>query len=310
MQNSSISNDETAANIHSDFSEVHFSASDGLSLYARDYGRDNADTAASNPVVCLPGLTRNSADFHKLALHLSQNDVAPRRIICFDYRGRGNSAWDKEKTNYNILVEADDVLAGCAALGVKHADFIGTSRGALIIMALAAIRPAVLSAVVLNDCGPVIEGAGLAQILAYQDRLKSVKTLAEAADAFKALQGGAFSALADEDWHDQAASLFAMKGGKLKSNFDPAIIEMLRDVDLNTPLPTLWPQFDGLIHLPMLVIRGANSSLLSTKTVEEMAEHHPGMQHVEVEGQGHAPMLHIGALPDIIYDFLQKAAHQ
>lgn len=85
---------------------------------------------------------------------------------------------------------------------------------------------------------------------------------------------------------------------------------MLRDVDLNTPLPTLWPQFDGLKHLPMLTIRGANSSLLSVKTVEEMAEHHPGMKHFEVEGQGHAPMLHIGALPKVIYDFLQQAGRQ
>lgn len=155
MQDSDISKDEAAT--AAEFEAMHYSASDGLMLYVRDYGRDNPATATSNPVVCLPGLTRNSADFHRLAISLSQSVEAPRRVLCFDYRGRGNSAWDNEKSNYNILVEADDILSGCAALGLKHADFIGTSRGALIIMALAAIRPAVLSAVILNDCGPVIE---------------------------------------------------------------------------------------------------------------------------------------------------------
>ncbi len=299
MQSDSNSDPEAA------YDEVRFSAGDGLQLYARLYG--HPDALHKTPVVCLPGLTRNSADFHRLALHLSSDEAAPRRVICFDLRGRGKSQRDKNKDNYIIQVEADDVLSGCAAFGIKHAVFIGTSRGALIIHALAAIRPGVLAAAVLNDAGPVVDGAGLAQIMAYQDRLAAPRSLDEAAALLKETQGRAFPALSEEDWMDYVRPMFVEKAGKLIQNFDPAIIGMLRGIDLNAPLPTLWPQFEGLRDIPLQTIRGENSSLLSAETVDEMVRRHGAMETITATGQGHAPVLHLGDLPKDIAAFVSKA---
>ncbi|MEM6462953.1 MAG: alpha/beta hydrolase [Pseudomonadota bacterium] len=289
------------------FDQVTFSASDGLRLAARDYGRGRPGTENHHTVVCLPGLTRNSADFHYIAQILSQSEVAPRRVVCFDYRGRGLSERDKNSANYNIQTEADDVLAGCAALGIKHAAFIGTSRGALIIHVLAALRPGIMTAAILNDAGPVIEGAGLAQIMAYHDRLTSQTSVYELAMKMKAIQGSAFPVLSDADWQDMAEASFEVKEGKVSPKFDRALVTMLRSIDLNTPLPTLWPQFDGLRHIPLLTIRGENSSLLLDKTVDEMAKRHGSMRRFTAPGQGHAPILHIDGLPREIASFLNEA---
>ncbi|WP_419910424.1 alpha/beta fold hydrolase [Hoeflea sp.] len=299
--------DRVATRIEPGFEQVYFSASDGTKLAARDYGRGRPGTEQHATVVCLPGLTRNGADFHDLALILSRSEAAPRRVVSFDYRGRGLSDWDKHKSNYNIQIEAEDVLSGCAALAVKHAAFIGTSRGALIIHVLAAMRPGIMSAAILNDAGPVIEGAGLAQIMAYHDRIKEPANLLQVAETLKNLQGAAFSALSNQDWRDLAAASFEEKDGKVVGRFDPALIEMLHAVDLNVPLPTAWPQFDGLRNIPLLAIRGENSSLLSQATVDEMSSRNPDMLCHTAPGQGHAPLLHVGELPKVIAAFLRDA---
>ncbi len=299
---------ETADTPVTEYREVYFSATDGLKLYARVYGAPVADPEAM-PVVCLPGLTRNSADFHKLALDLTSSQPG-RRVVCFDSRGRGKSDWDREKANYILQVETDDVLAGCAALGIKHAVFIGTSRGALLIHALAAMRPGMLAGAILNDAGPVIDGAGLAQIMAYQERLASPNSVEEAAKQLKDIQRKAFSVLSDEDWMDYARPMFVERKGKLVGNFDPAIVEALRAVDLSVPLPTLWPQFEGLRNVPLMTIRGENSTLLSEETLAEMARRHPRMETVIAEGQGHAPFLHLGQLPRKIAVFVSAADHR
>ncbi|MGZ2423499.1 pimeloyl-ACP methyl ester carboxylesterase [Rhizobium laguerreae] len=149
------------------FQERFYTSSDGLRLYARDYRPDQAAAAGRLPVICLPGLTRNTRDFHPLALLLSRDTTMPRRVIALDSRGRGNSAWDENKANYNLAIEAGDVLAACAALGIERAIFIGTSRGGLILHLIAATRPDLLEAVILNDIGPVLEAEGLARIRDY-----------------------------------------------------------------------------------------------------------------------------------------------
>ena len=102
-------------------------------------------------------------------------------------------------------------------------------------------------------------------------------------------------------------ALYRRDNGVPTPDFDPKLLNMLRDFDLNKPLPELWPQFDGLAAIPLLAIRGANSKLLSEKTLAEMARRHPDCQAVTVEGQGHAPLLETGALPQIIRDFISRA---
>jgi pimeloyl-ACP methyl ester carboxylesterase len=286
------------------FKDAFYSAPDGLKLHARIYGGPSDSTL---PVVCLPGLTRNARDFHDLALVLSGDPAQPRRVIAFDYRGRGLSAYDPDWKNYTVAIEAGDIVAGLTALGIEHAAFIGTSRGGLIIHVLAATRPAALKAVVLNDIGPVVEGEGLAHIRAYLERAPKPRTFADAVAIQRAAHGSAFAALEDADWSRMVDALYRWDNGALTPDFDPKLLNMLRDFDLNKPLPELWPQFDGLAAIPLLAIRGANSKLLSAKTLTEMAGRHPDCQAVTVDGQGHAPMLETGALPQMIRDFIGRA---
>ncbi|RVD30332.1 MULTISPECIES: alpha/beta hydrolase [unclassified Mesorhizobium] len=287
------------------FSDFFYDAPDGLRLHARIYGEINSGRW---PVVCLPGLTRNARDFHELALRLSIR--AGRKVVAFDYRGRGQSAYDPDIGHYNVGIEAGDILAGLAALGIEDAGFIGTSRGGLIIHVLGAIAPAVLKAVVLNDIGPVIETQGLAHIRSYLDGAPKPKTFAEALNAQREVHGGDFPALAEADWERMVSALFRETDAGLMPDFDPRLVDTLAGLDFSKPLPDLWPQFEALAAVPLLAIRGANSKLLSSATLEEMRERHPGMEAITVEGQGHAPFLETGTLPIAIAAFLDRAEIQ
>ena len=284
-------------------SNFFYVASDGLKLHACVYGGANSGRW---PVVCLPGLTRNARDFHELALRLSTG-ANPRKVVAFDYRGRGQSAYDPDVGHYNVSVEAGDILAGLAALGIEEAAFIGTSRGGLIIHVLGALRPATLKAIVLNDIGPVIELPGLAHIQSYLERAPKPKTFAEAMDAQRNVHGKDFPMLSDADWTRMVGALYRETNLGLLPDFDPKLVETVAGLDLSQPLPALWPQFDALTAIPLLAIRGANSKLLSAGTLDEMQKRHPGMETITVEEQGHAPFLETGGLPVAIAAFLDRA---
>lgn len=286
------------------FSDFFHTAPDGLRLHARIYGETNSGTW---PVVCLPGLTRNARDFHELALYLSQRADNPRKVIAFDYRGRGLSAYDPDISHYNVGIEAGDILAGLAVLDIAEAAFIGTSRGGLVIHVLGALRPAALKAIVLNDIGPVIEAAGLAHIQTYLDPAPKHKSRTEAIEAQRVAHGADFPALAEADWDRMVSALYRETDQGLLPDFDPRLVDTVAGLDLSKPLPDLWPQFEALVAIPLLAIRGANSKLLSVETLEEMGKRHPGMEAITVEGQGHAPFLDTGYLPGAIAAFLLKA---
>ena len=287
----------SATKTETSFQERRFSASDGLQLYARDYGHRNPETKMSLPIVCLPGLSRNSRDFHLLATRLSTQPEKPRRVVALDYRGRGFSDWDTDKRRYQLPVEADDVLSACAALDIPRAIFIGTSRGGLILHLLASMRPALLAAIVLNDIGPVIEITGLLQIRQYLEAQQSLQSWEEATESLKRVHGAAFPTLDDTDWRDMAEAIFRKKNGGIVANFDPALIEPLKSLDANTQVPDLWALFQGFQAIRLMTIRGENSSILSPATFAEMGERHPGMRSVTAFGQGHAPLLH---RPDLL----------
>ncbi|MDQ2633586.1 MAG: alpha/beta hydrolase [Pseudomonadota bacterium] len=286
------------------FSDFFYSAPDGLKLHACIYGEPTTDAV---PVVCLPGLSRNARDFHELALYLSRREERPRQVVVFDYRGRGLSAYDRNWKNYDVRVEAADVVAGLIAAGVEKAHFIGTSRGGLIIHGLGSLRPTVLKSVVLNDIGPVVEGEGLAQIRSYLERSPKPGNMAEAAAIQRAAHGAAFPALGEADWQRLADAIYRDRNGRPVADFDPALLKVVRTFDLDKPIPAIWRLFEALRGFPMLVIRGANSKLLSAATLAEMAHRHPNCQTVTVEGQGHPPMLETGDLPQTIATFLDRA---
>ena len=286
------------------FSDRFYSSSDGLQLHLRLYGDGNN---AAQPVICLPGLTRNARDFHELALYLSRHAETPRKVVAFDYRGRGRSAFDRNWQNYNIVVEAGDIIAGLVATGIERGHFIGTSRGGLIIHMLGGMRPTLRGSVVLNDVGPVLEGEGLAHIRSYLTRAPRAATMADAIAVQRAAHGAAFPALDDDDWKRFTAAIYREQSGKPQRDFDPALLKTIKGLNLNRPLPDMWQQFEGLCGVPMLAIRGENSKLLSKATLEAMAKRHPDCQTVVVEGQGHPPMLETGTLPETITAFLARA---
>ena len=285
------------------FEDFWYSSTDGLKLHARVYGAPNGRL----PVICLPGLTRNAADFHELAIHLSSHPEQPRQVVAFDYRGRGRSAYDPNWRNYDVLIETGDILAGLTALDIAHGAFVGTSRGGLIVMVLAAMRPTALKAVVLNDIGPVADGAGLAQIRSYLERAPKPRSMGDAIAIQRTANGQAFPALTDADWERLVRAIYREEKGGVVADFDPALLNTLKGIDLSKPLPTMWPQFMGLAKVPVLAIRGENSRLLSAETLREMGSRHPRMETVTVKGQGHAPLLETAGLPDRIAAFLAKA---
>lgn len=264
-------------------------ARDGLRLHVRDY--IPTAPARALPVVCLPGLARTAADFHALALDLVADEKRPRRVLAVDYRGRGASERDRNWRNYDVRVELDDLMQALAALGVERAIFIGTSRGGLITMAMAAARPAAIAAAVLNDIGPVIEARGLMRIRGYIGKLPSPRTIEEAVDILRRLQDAQFPELTDAEWHEMAAATWRQDAdGRLLPDYDPALLKTLEALDLESKLPELWPLFGGLAGVPVLALRGANSDILSPDTLARMRAAHERLEAVEIPAQGHAPL--------------------
>jgi pimeloyl-ACP methyl ester carboxylesterase len=288
----------------SGFFDRTISATDGLKLHVRDYTGDETATKIRTPVFCLPGLTRNARDFHQLALLLSQDAASPHRVITLDARGRGASEWDEDKSHYNLVIEAQDVLTVCAALGIEQAIFIGTSRGGLVLHMIAASRPDILKAVILNDIGPVLEKSGLADIRDYLNRDKKPVNWDEAVKILRENHGRAFTALGEDDWRDMACAIYASRDGKPVADYDPAIAAQMQALDLEAPIPDLWSQFQGFHEIPLMVIRGENSKLLTQATTDEMKTRHPGTVVKVAQGQGHAPILHLGDIPKTIQGFI------
>jgi pimeloyl-ACP methyl ester carboxylesterase len=254
----------------------NFQTSDGISLYYRDEGE-------GLPLLCLAGLTRDGRDFDFVAPHLEGV-----RLIRLDYRGRGQSDWAPHET-YQIPVEGRDALELLDHLGLEKAAILGTSRGGLIAMVLAATAKARLMGVALNDIGPEIAGPGLKVIEGYLGRKPPQKTLAEVAQRRAEVMTG-FVGVSEARWLEEAERLFVQTDQGLELTYDPK----LRDAVLGggaQPAPDLWPLFDALEALPLCALRGGNSDLLTPECFAEMRRRRPDMIATEVKGRGHIPFL-------------------
>jgi pimeloyl-ACP methyl ester carboxylesterase len=261
---------------------------DGLKLHVQTFG---SRAAGGAPIVCLPGLARTCADFGPLARALSSGREPPRHVIALDYRGRGRSEHDRNPANYNLATELADLLAVITALDLEPAVFIGTSRGGILAMLLAAARPTAIAGVLLNDIGPVIEVQGLARIKSYVGHLPAPTSFSDAAAILRRLFAAQFPKLAEDDWMAFARRSFEERDGRLLPTYDVKIAVALEGIDLAQPPPPLWAQFDALAGVPVMVVRGANSDLLSRATVAAMRERRPDLIAIEVPDQGHPPLL-------------------
>ncbi len=254
----------------------HFQTSDGLRLAFDDQGH-------GLPLLCLSGLTRNREDFDTV-LGLSQRV----RLIRLDYRGRGSSD-HADWRSYTIAREAQDVVELLDHLDVPQTAILGTSRGGLIAMLLAVTHRNRLLGVMMNDIGPEMDPAGLTAIKGYIGIRPRYATFEDAAaDLQKALAAG-FPDVTLPQWQMFARRVYRQTSDGLDLRYDPELRQsVLASV---SPAADLWPLFDALAGLPVAVLRGANSNLLSAKTLAEMARHHPGLMSATVPGRGHVPFL-------------------
>lgn len=253
-----------------------FTASDGTRLAYADEG-------TGLPLLCLSGLTRTMADFDYIAPHLP-----PLRLIRMDYRGRGQSQWTGAAT-YTVPQEAKDALELLDHLGVDRAAVLGTSRGGLIAMLLAATARARLLGVAFNDIGPAIDRPGLERIFDYLGRNPAAKDHDTLVTALPRLMPG-FANVPESRWRAEAQKHYVPTGRGLGITYDPA----LRDAFIagfEGPAFDAWPLFDALDGLPITLIRGANSDLLSVATAAEMRRRRPDMGFAEVPDRAHIPFL-------------------
>ncbi|HRW16175.1 alpha/beta hydrolase [Amaricoccus sp.] len=256
-----------------------FVTSDGLSLAYTDEGE-------GLPVLCLPGLTRNGADFDELAAALKGR----YRLIRLTLRGRGASDRDPDPTNYNVGIEARDVVEFLDHLGLKRVMIVGTSRGGLIAMVLAATAKDRLAGVLLNDVGPELAPEGLANILSYLGIEPKAKSYEEAVEALKKRMGARFPGLTDAKWTSLARRWFDEGPEGLVLNYDARIRDNIEAI-AGQAAPDMWPLFDALDGVPLAVVRGMNSDLLTAETVEKMRERRRDLIVGEVPDRGHVPFL-------------------
>lgn len=263
--------------------DIHFTSRDGLALYGRDYPASDEAT----PILCLAGLTRNVRDFEPLAAWLA----GKRRLITMDYRGRGRSAYADPLT-YRPDIELGDALGLLDHLGIDRANVIGTSRGGIIAMIMAAQYPQRLKSVVLNDVGPVIERVSLTRIRRYLGKALAFENWDDAVAALKDSNPG-FESLSDAEWLSFARRVFIEKNGRISHDYDLRLAETFpSDADIEkADSPDLWPLFEALLAFPVMVLRAEHSDLLSAETVARMEKRHPRLAAYTIKDRGHVPFL-------------------
>lgn len=273
----------------------HFIANDGLKL-AYDVQGEGA------PLLCLPGLTRNMEDFDPVVA-----DFADRaEVIRMDFRGRGASDYGDPAT-YSVPQEALDVVHLLDHLGLEKAAILGTSRGGLVAMMLAGTAKARLSGVILNDIGPEIMPEGLANIMDYIGRLPAQKTLAEVAEALPRFYADSFRNVPPATWAVMAGRLYTEGPDGLALRYDPKLREAVAPAFApDAPEADLWPLFDAMDGLPLGLIRGAGSNILSAETTAEMRRRRPDMLFAELPDRGHVPFLDEPPCTHLISDFLDR----
>jgi pimeloyl-ACP methyl ester carboxylesterase len=276
----------------------HYSSTDGLTLYYRDY----AAAPGRLPVLCLPGLTRNSRDFESLALRLQ---AGGRRVLSPDLRGRGRSQRDPNWSNYQPATYLGDIAALQAAAGAGRVIVIGTSLGGILAMLIAATRPAAMAGAVLNDVGPEIAKEGLERISQYVGRNTPVGSWGEAAAQARATYALAMPGLTDEDWLDYARRSYVEVDGVPQLDMDPMIGEAVRSAPSGAA-PDLWPMFGALRPLPVLALRGVLSDVLSAETFDRMAVEKPDLRRLSVQRRGHPPLLDEPEVVAAIEEFLEE----
>lgn len=279
--------------------DIWYESTDGLKLYAADYGPADAPLTA----LCMHGLTRNHKDFEPMIARL---DILCR-YISVDVRGRGLSDRDPNKA-YTPDVYARDMITLLDTLGLQKVVLIGTSMGGLMAMLMAAVAKERIQGVVLNDVGPVVNVDGLKRIAGYTSGVRSFPDWQSAAGAIGATQKEVFPEFTADDWMDFARrTCRETESGAVVFDYDPAITEGMNVAAPGWRVQFLaWRLFGKMTKLPLLIIRGENSDILTAKTAGMMRRRGKDARLVAVKDRGHAPTLSEPDAVAAISDFLAK----
>jgi len=277
----------------------YFESYDGLSLYYRDFGRKNDGT----PVICLPGLTRNSRDFDDLANHLSDR----RRVITMDFRGRGFSDYDPTWQNYHPLTYVADVWTLLDRLNIDRVIVIGTSLGGLCAMVMATQQADRVAGVVMNDVGPEINPAGLARVEEYTGRLPPVTNWTEAAAQTREIYGEWLPELSDDDFMCMARRAYReVESDVPRLDIDANIGRAIREVGAQKGDP--WELYAALRDTPVTLLWGVLSDILTEDIIDKMKAAKPDLEVVPVPDRGHVPSLDEAESLSAIDALLKKVA--
>ena len=277
----------------------HWVSRDGLKLFYRDY----PGPADRPPLLCLPGLTRNSRDFEEFASRYAGRF----RILSPDFRGRGLSAYDPVPARYLPTTYAADVLQLLDELEIDRALFVGTSLGGIVTMLVAVLQPHRIAGTILNDVGPVLDHHGLDRIRSYVGKPVRFRDWDEAADYIAAVNRHLPASNSHADWVRAARRVCREDGDAVVFDYDMAIAEPFNQADDGVSFD-LWPLFRQLGTKPLLIVRGAKSDLLSRAAAKAMLEAAPDAKLVTVPGLGHAPELIEPAAAAAIDAFLAQFA--
>lgn len=273
----------------SSYEDIWYESTDGLKLYARDYKNDDAEIT----ILCMHGLTRNSADFRNVADILHKD----HRLIVVDNRGRGKSDYDPNISNYQPPTYVGDMFSLIKTLEERGDDLkklvmMGTSMGGLMSMLMIALDASPFSGVILNDIGPEIDQTGLDRIKAYSEKYITINNWDDAARQTKILNEVAFPNYTDEQWMGFAEQLYVEdEAGVPQPQYDKGIFTAIAESNENAVPPDLWALFRLTNSLPTLLIRGETSDILAADCTAKMQEENPTMAYAEIKGIGHAPML-------------------
>ena len=280
------------------FEECHVEAADGLRLYYRDY----PNVSPRSPVICLPGLTRNSRDFAPLATRISTT----RRVICPDLRGRGKSQYDPEWRNYHPGQYAADLWQLLDTLQLDEVVIIGTSLGGWMAMLLNHQQPGRIAGAVMNDIGPEADPDGIARVVATAGLLDIVGSLAEAIEQAKSVYSIVFPDWSEDQWQAYTETTYRqLDDGRFDLNFDRNIGHAAREGVSGLEIDP-WKMFGDLANVPTLLIHGVMSDILTEPIIDRMRQHKPDLKIAPVRDRGHAPLLDEQEAVDAIATFLES----
>ncbi|MBV8037757.1 alpha/beta hydrolase [Roseateles sp.] len=281
---------------------------DATGLHRMAYWEWAGPSADAPVLVCAHGLSRQGRDFDVLARAMS----ARHRVICPDVVGRGRSDWLRQPAGYQIPTYVADMVTLLARLDVEQVDWVGTSMGGLIGLGLAALprpegAPSPIRRLVLNDVGPAVGFEALQRIGGYLGKVLRFASLDEGAAYLRTISEG-FGPHTDAEWLALSAPLFHEEDGGWTLHYDPAIALPFAAVTPELAAAgeaALWAAYERL-SCPTLLIRGADSDLLSTETARAMTQRGPLARLVELPGVGHAPTLIHADQISIVRDFLSS----